>query len=156
MGVIGAVASDYRIAHPLIVRLLGALVAGLGAFVLLLALVVGVLGLPSAVLGSGIVLAVLALVAGGVLLLRGVVIVRLDDLGYRVRLVRGAGVTRARWADVEDAVAATVAGERCLVLRLRDGSTTTIPVRLLAGNADDLARDLQAHLDQGHGYRRLT
>jgi len=150
------VASDYRIAHALIVRLLGALVAGLGAFVLLLALVVGLLGLPSAVLGTGIVLAVLALVAGGVLLLRGVVIVRLDDLGYRVRLVRGAGVTRARWADVEDAVAATVAGERCLVLRLRDGSTTTIPVRLLAGNADDLARDLQAHLDQGHGYRRLT
>lgn len=149
-------ASDYRIAHALIVRLLGALVAGLGAFVLLLALVVGLLGLPSAVLGTGIVLAVLALVAGGVLLLRGVVIVRLDDLGYRVRLVRGAGVTRARWADVEDAVAATVAGERCLVLRLRDGRTTTIPVRLLAGNADDLARDLQAHLDQGHGYRRLT
>ena len=149
-------ASDYRIAHALIVRLLGALVAGLGAFVLLLALVVGLLGLRSAVLGTGIVLAVLALVAGGVLLLRGVVIVRLDDLGYRVRLVRGAGVTRARWADVEDAVAATVAGERCLVLRLRDGSTTTIPVRLLAGNADDLARDLQAHLDQGHGYRRLT
>jgi len=156
LGVIGAVASDYRIAHALIVRLLGALVAGLGAFVLLLALVVGLLGLPSAVLGTGIVLAVLALVAGGVLLLRGVVIVRLDDLGYRVRLVRGAGVTRARWADVEDAVAATVAGERCLVLRLRDGRTTTIPVRLLAGNADDLARDLQAHLDQGHGYRRLT
>ena len=149
-------ASDYRIAHALIVRLLGALVAGLGAFVLLLALVVGLLGLPSAVLGTGIVLAVLALVTGGVLLLRGVVIVRLDDLGYRVRLVRGAGVTRARWADVEDAVAATVAGERCLVLRLRDGRTTTIPVRLLAGNADDLARDLQAHLDQGHGYRRLT
>ena len=26
-----------------------------------------------------------------------------DDQGYAVRLVRGAGVTRARWTDVEDA-----------------------------------------------------
>lgn len=156
LGLIGAVASDYRIAQPLIVRLLGALVAGLGGFVLLLALVVGSLTLPSAVLGTGMVLAVVTLLAGGVLLLRGAVVVHLDDVGYRVRFVRGAGVTQARWTDVEDAVAATVAGERCLVLRLRDGRTTTIPMRMLAGSADDFARDLQVHLDRGHGYRRLT
>ena len=55
--------------------------------------------------------------------------VRLDDEGYQVRFVRGAGVKQARWKDVEDVVATTVADERCVVLRLRDGRTTTIPVR---------------------------
>jgi hypothetical protein len=56
---------------------------------------------------------------------------------------------------VEDAVATTVAGERCVVLRLRDGRTSTVPVGALAGSAAELVQDLQAHLDRGHGYRRL-
>ena len=37
---------------------------------------------------------------------------RLDEDGYRVRLVRGAGVRAARWRDVEDAVAASPRGSR--------------------------------------------
>ncbi len=40
-----------------------------------------------------------------------------------------------------------------MVLRLRDGRTTTIPVDVLSGSADGFVRDLQDHLDRGHGYR---
>lgn len=149
-------ASDYRIAQPLVVRLLGTLLVALGALVVLLAVLVELADLPSAVLGAGMALSVLAFLVGGGLLLRGGVVVRLDDIGYRVRFVRGAGVPQARWADVEDAVATTVAGERCVVLRLRDGRTTTIPVRMLSGSVDAFVRDLKAHLDRGHGYRRLA
>lgn len=148
--------SDYRVSRHLVIRLIGALFVGLGILVVVLALLVAVLDLPSTVLGTGLVLAVLTVLTVGGLLVRGAVLVRLDRTGYRVRLLRGAGVTRARWTDVEDAVASTVAGERCIVLRLRDGRTTTIPVRMLSGSADAFVHDLQAHLNAGHGYRRLT
>ena len=60
-----------------------------------------------------VVLAVLGLVAVfgfGYVLTRRSYVVRLDDEGYRVRLVRGAGVTAARWKDVEEAAAATPRG----------------------------------------------
>ena len=65
-------------------------------------------------------------------------VVRLDDDGYRVRLVRGAGVSAARWTDVEDAGRPpTRAASPCVVLRLRDGRTTTIPVGALAGDREE-------------------
>ncbi len=63
---------------------------------------------------------------------------------------------QARWRDVEDVVAATVSGHDVVVLRLRDGRTTSIPVRVLDTRADDFVKDLSAHLDRGHGYRRLS
>lgn len=148
--------SDYRIARALAVRLWGILLVLLGGAVLLLALLVAVAGAPARVLAFGMVAAVAMLLMSGVLLLRRGVVVRLDDLGYRVRFVRGAGVTQARWVDVEDVVATTVAGERCVVLRLRDGRTTTIPVRMLSGTGDGFVKDLQGHLNRGHGYRRLA
>ena len=136
--------------------MLGVLIASLGVVVVVLTLLVGLLRLPSAVLGAGIVAVVLVLLAGGLLLTRGATVVRLDETGYRVRLVRGAGVTEARWLDVEDVVATTVAGERCIVLRLKNGRATTVPVRMLAAAPDDFVKDLQGHLNTGHGYRRIT
>ncbi len=149
-------ASDYRLSQPLIARLLGISLASLGVLVLLLTLLVGLFGLPAGVLGVGIVLAVAAFLAVGFLLLRGTPVVRLDETGYRVRFVRGAGVSQARWTDVEDVVATTMEGERCVVLRLRDGRTTTVPVRALAGSTDAFVQDLQEHLNKGHGYRRIN
>jgi hypothetical protein len=41
------------------------------------------------------------------------------------------------------------------VLRLRDGRTTTIPVRLLDTDPDAFVRAVSAYLDRGRGYRRL-
>lgn len=148
--------SDYRLSQPLAARILGVLLAALGVFVVLLTLLVGVLDLPPAVMLGGIVVGVVAFLAGGFFLTRRATVVRLDDAGYRVRLVRGAGVKQARWTDVEDVVATTVEGERCVVLRLRNGRTTTIPVRLLGASPDAFVKDLQGHLNRGHGYRRIN
>lgn len=148
--------SDYRLSQPVVVRMMGALLVLLGVVVLLMTLGVGVLGVPTVVLSVGIVLVALLLLAGALVLTRGVTLVRLDDAGYRVRFVRGAGVQQARWTDVEDVVATTVVGERCVVLRLRDGRTTTIPVRLLRTSPEAFVKDLQGHLNRGHGYRRIN
>jgi hypothetical protein len=150
------VATDYRISQRLVLGLLGGLFAVIGGLVVLLVALVTVFDLPAAVVSAGVVVAVLTLLAGTVLLRARTVVVRLDDVGYQVRLVRGAGVSQARWTDVEDVVATVVAGDRCVVLRLRDGRTTTIPVRMLAVSGDTFATDLQQHLNRGHGYRRIN
>lgn len=149
------VPSDYRFAPQLVARLMGFFLAGVGSLVFLVTAAVAAFSLPVTVLTVTVVLAVVAVFAGGWLFTRRLTVVRLDERGYQVRLVRGAGVAQARWTDVEDVVATTVQEERCVVLRLRDGRTTTVPVRVLAGDADDFVRDLQRHLDKGHGYRRL-
>ncbi|HEX6246824.1 MAG TPA: hypothetical protein VFZ64_03040 [Nocardioidaceae bacterium] len=149
-------ASDYRLSRPLAARMLGALLVTVGVVVVLLTLAVVLLDLPVSVLTGSVLGAAVLVLVGSVLLARGTTVVRLDDTGYRVRFVRGAGVTEARWTDVEDVVTSTSSGERCVVVRLRDGRTTTIPVRLLSARADDFVRDLQTHLDRGHGYRRLS
>lgn len=115
----------------------------------------GVFGLPIIALSVGIVLVVAAVLVVGLLLTRKAVVVRLEDDGYQVRLVRGAGVKQARWKDVEDVVVTTAGGERCVVLRLRDGRTTTVPVRALAAEPTVFIKDLQEHLNTGHGYRRI-
>ena len=148
--------SDYRFSQPLIARMMGFFLAALGVLVFLLTAAVGLFRLPVTVLAVGVVLTVVAVFAIGFLLTRKLSVVRLSDIGYEVRLVRGAGVKQARWTDVEDVVASTAGGERYVVLRLRDGRTTTVPVRVLAGDADDFVRDLQQHLNRGHGYRPLS
>ena len=80
----------------------------------------------------------------------------LDETGYRVRRLRGAGVRAARWREVEDAVRASIAGHDCVVLRLKDGRTTTIPVDVLETTPDALLEELTGRLDRGRGHRRLS
>jgi hypothetical protein len=150
-----AVTTDYRFSTPLLVRTMGALLAVAGVLLLLVGVLVGVLDLPLAVLTAAVVLVVLMVVAGGFLLSRVTSLVHFDDSGYRVRWLRGAGVKQARWRDVEDAVTATVSGHDCVVVRLRDGRTTTIPVTVLDAPPTAFIEDLSGRLDQGHGYRRL-
>ena len=147
--------SSYRLSARVAARVLAAGLAATGVLVLLLVGVVLLLSLPSAVLTVGLLLAVVAVLALGLLATRRAVLLSLDATGYRIRFVRGAGVRQAGWAQVEDVAATVVAGERCVVLRLRDGRTSTVPVDVLEGRADDLVHDLQQHLDRGHGYRRL-
>lgn len=156
MGLIVVVTDAYRLSRPVAARLTGVLLVAVGVLVVALTLLVALAGLPSWVLAAGVLAAALVVLVAAVALTRRVAVVRLDDVGYEVRYVRGVGVDRARWSDVEDAVASTIAGERCVVLRLRDGRTSTIPVRMLEGSADAFVQDLQARLDKGHGYRRLT
>jgi len=150
LGLIDDVASDYRLSGHLTARLLGFFLAGLGVAVFALTVIVGVTGLPVVVVTGGVVLAVVAILLVGFLFTLRSAVVRLDEEGYQVRLVRGAGVKAARWREVEGVVATTVASERCVVLRLKGGRTTTVPVRVLAGDPDAFVRDLQSHLDR-HG-----
>lgn len=76
-----------------------------------------------------------------------------DAEGYVVRRVRGAGVTRARWTEVDDASVAVRHDVACVVLRLRDGGSTTIPVGVLAVDKDDFVRELQQRLQTARGLR---
>ena len=155
MGVIVDVHSDYRLAAPLLVRLMGAGLALAGLVVVAVALVGASLAWPAAVLTAVVVVAGVGLLVLALALTRLAPVVRLGEIGYRVRWVRGAGVKQGRWKDVEDVVATTVADARVVVLRRRDGRTTTIPVEILAGSGDDFVRDLQRHLNRGHGYRPI-
>lgn len=154
MGVIVLVPSEFRLSKPLAVRLFGFVVLAGGLAVVGAGVLAGLLDLPDWAVPATVTVVVCALLGAAVVLARLAPVV-LDAIGYRVRLVRGVGVAQARWTDVEDVVATTAAGERCVVLRLRDGRTSTIPVRVLAVDPDDFVRDLQEHLDRGHGYRRL-
>lgn len=150
------VGSDYRFSTALLVRLLGVLLALVGLVLVLVAGAVVALDLSRTVLTVAVVGGVLAVVVGGFLVTRVATLVHFDETGYQVRFVRGAGVKQARWREVEDAVAATVSGHNCVVLRLRDGRTTTIPVGVLAADAATFMDDLRARLDKGHGYRRIS
>jgi hypothetical protein len=154
-GVIDDVHSDYRLAAPLLIRMMGAGLTLAGVAVVLVVLGGALFSWPAAVLSTVVVVAVVAVVALAAVLMRLTPVVRLGEVGYEVRWVRGAGVKQGRWKDVEDVVATTVADARVVVLRRRDGQTTTIPVGILAGSADDFVRDLRQHLDTGHGYRPI-
>jgi hypothetical protein len=152
---ISSVSSDYRLSPQLAARLLGASLVLWGLLVLLVTVVVVLFQAPVVLVSLIGVLCLLGIGTTGFLLTRSAYVVRLGPDGYRVRFVRGAGVKQARWLDVEDVVTTTVAGARCVVLRLRDGRSTTIPVDVLAGDREDFVRTLQQLLDGGHGLRRL-
>jgi hypothetical protein len=149
------VTSDYRFATALVVRAMGGLLALLGLLLVLVGVLVTTLDVPIGLLTTAVVLAVLVVVVGGFLLTRLTPLVHFDETGYRVRWLRGAGVKQARWKEVEDVVTATVSGHDCVVLRLRDGRTTTIPVKVLDTTPTTFIEDLSRRLDAGHGYRRL-
>lgn len=146
---------EFTLAPALRMRLLGVVLVLVGLLTALGFALVWLLDLPGWAGGAVMVLAVLAVLAGGLLLGVRRWVVRLDEHGYRVRWLRSAEVKVARWTDVLDLRATTLAGTRCLVLRLRSGRTTTLPVDLVEGDPDAFAAALSAHLDRGHGYRRL-
>jgi hypothetical protein len=147
-------ASDYRLSPALGARLVGLLTVGVALLVFVATGVVALLDLHTLVLLPVAVVGV-ALVLGVGAWLRSTPVVHLDDEGYRVRLVRGAGVRNARWKDVAEAVASSPRGIPCLVLRLTDGRSTTIPVQAVAADRDEFARDVREHLRRGEGLRPL-
>jgi hypothetical protein len=139
----------YRLAPSLVVRLTGAALLATALAVLVATVVTATTGA-----GPGVILVVavlgLAAVAGVAWWAsRGAYVVRLDQLGYQVRLVRGAGVTRARWADVAEASTAQLRGTPCVVLALRDGRTTTVPTAALAADRDEFVAEVRKFLRHG-------
>lgn len=146
---------DFALAPALRGRLLGTGLVAIGAVVVLGILVTWLADLSTVFVSGLVTLALLGVLALGLLVGVRHWVLRLDDLGYRVRGLRSTQATSARWSDVLDLQASTVNGHRCVVLRLRDGRTTTLPVDVFEGGARVLTDALSAHLDRGHGYRRL-
>jgi hypothetical protein len=143
--------SDYRLSPALGARLLGSALVGLAVLVFATTVVVTVLDLSVVVVVVVAALGLAVVLVGGHLLTRRAYVVRLGEEGYHVRLVRGAGVRTARWSEVQDAVTASPGGVPCLVLRLRDGRTTAVPVQVLAVDREEFARDVRAHLERSSG-----
>jgi hypothetical protein len=147
-GSTGPGVTHYRLAPAVVLRLAGAALVALAVLVVLLSVVAGLAGWPfwPVVVVAAVGLAAVAATAwyAG----RAAYVVRLDPLGYDVRLVRGAGAKRARWTDVAEVATAEVHRSPCIVVSLRDGRTTTIPVSVLAGDRDEFANRLRTLLQR--------
>ena len=144
---------DFGLNPAFAARLVGGLLVVVALVVLGTTVLVALAGwTPLVVYAVAVVGVVLVLGVGGWLRSRASVL-HVDEDGYRVSLIRGAGVAEARWRDVEDAVTAHPRGVPCVVLRLRDGRTTSIPVPALAIDREELVVDLQRRLQRGHGLR---
>ncbi len=146
-------ATEFGLAPQLRARLMGAALLCLGGLLAVGSLLVAVLRLPPDTIIGVAVLVVVAIFALGFVLVRRWFVVRVDATGYRVRFVRGAGVRSARWADVEDVQTQTRAKARCVVLRLRDGRQTTVPVDLIEGDREAFVRELQDRLTAAGGRK---
>ena len=148
-------ATVYRLAPAVAARLLGAVLVAVAVLILSSTVAIAVFDLHTVFLLVPVALTILLLVATWWAWRQKGWIARLTPEGYRVQWVRGVGTASGRWKDVEDAVATTVADSPVVVLRLRDGRTTTIPVEMLAVDRETFVRDVQEHLQQGHGLRKL-
>lgn len=146
---------DYRLAPLVTARFVGLSLVLLALTMFAGTTIVALTGLPPDLLVVLLLLGVVGVFALGWWLRSRAYVVRCLPDGYRIGLVRGAGVKEAPWQSVEDAVAATPRGVPAVVLRLRDGRTTTIPVGLLAVDKDDFVRELQRYLQHGQGLRKL-
>lgn len=147
--------SDYRLAPAFAARFVGVLLVGLAVVLVLATVLVAVLSLPGVTLLVVVVVGVVGVITAAVLVSQRVAVVHLGADGYRVRLVRGAGVNAADWREVEEAVTAAPGGVPVIVLHLRDGRSTTIPVQALAADREEFARDLREHLQRGQRLRPL-
>jgi hypothetical protein len=145
----------YRLAPAVVVRFVGLALVGLALLLFVSTAVVALTGLPGDLMVLVVLLGVVGCLTLGWWLRARAWVLRCTDEGYRVGLVRGAGVTEARWSAVEDAVTTVRHDVACVELRLRDGRTTTIPVGVLAVDREQFVRELQGRLQRGHGLRPL-
>lgn len=144
---------DYRLAPLVTARFVGLYLVLLAIVVFAGTALVFVAGWSGDLLILVAVVGLVGLAVAGWWLRRRAYVLRATPDGYSVRMVRGAGVKAARWTQVEDAITTTIHDHPCVVLRLKDGGTTTIPVSLLAVDREQFVRELQQHLQRGHRLR---
>ncbi|CAB4955080.1 unannotated protein [freshwater metagenome] len=148
-------ATVHRLAPAVAARLLGVVLCAVAVLILVSTLLIAVLDLHTVFLLVPVVVTIASLVACWWLWREKGWVVKFTDEGYRVQWVRGVGAASARWKDVEDAVTTTLLEAPVVVLRLRDGRTTTIPVEMVAMDREAFARDLREHLQRGQGLRNF-
>jgi hypothetical protein len=143
--------SSYRLSTAHVLRAFGPLIIGLGAGWILLA-TAGVTGVV-----RGIAAAVTLIIVGGGILavVRPPRVLALSADGYRVSLVRGGGVARSSWSEVESVGTQVRGSALCLVFILKDGATSLVPLSLLGARHAEAQREVHERLNQAHGYRRL-
>ena len=147
-------AQDFRLAPAIGVRFVGAAFVSIAVVVFVLTFVAAAAKVPFVwVLGLA-ALAVLATVGLGVAL-RRLPAVRMDEEGYAVHWLRGVGVRRAAWSEVEEANTASQDGVDCVVIQLREGRTTTIPMAALAVPRDQFVSVLRDELKRARPTRPL-
>ncbi|MDN5894639.1 MAG: hypothetical protein L0H93_11505 [Nocardioides sp.] len=139
--------SDYRLAPQFAARLLGLTLIVLGLLVFVATMIVVLFSAPVMILNVTVVVAVIGIFALGWVFKQKSWVVRTTPEGYVVKWVRGAGTKQARWLDVESLATDTVAGSPCVVIRLRDGRTTTIPVEVIAADRERFVSELQDRLE---------
>lgn len=150
-----AVVSDYRLAPLVVARFVGMSLVALAVLMFVGTALVATLGLPGDLLVVLLLVGVVGVFVLAWWLRSRAYVVRLATDRYRVRLVRGAGVTEALWKDVENVATAEPRGIPCVVLHLLDGRTTSIPVAALDADREAFVRDLRDHLQRGQGLRPL-
>lgn len=136
----------YRPHRALVARVLGTGILVLALLVVAATVVLTVVGAPEWVLVFLVLAYIAAFAVLAVWAVKTVWIVRLDETGYRVRFVKGAGVRSAAWTDVVDLAATEPGGFPCLELTLADGRTTLIPVEVMDGDREQFVRDVREHL----------
>ncbi len=146
---------ELALAPALRLRLLGTGLVAIGVVVALGVLLMWLVDAATALVTGLVVLGGVGVLVLGLLLGLRHWVVRLDQHGYRVRGLRPR-VRAARWTDVLDLQAVNATGNRCVVLRLRDGRTTVLPVDAIEGGPVRLTELLTEHLQRSHGFRRLT
>jgi hypothetical protein len=146
---------DYRLAPLVVARIVGSYLVGLALLVFVATVAVAAAGWSGDVLVVLLAAGVVGLVILVWWLRTRAYVVRFDADGYRLGLVRGAGVRQARWTEVTDAGATTAGGAPCVELRLREGGSTVIPVAAVAIDRDEFVRELREWLQRGHGLRPL-
>ncbi len=143
--------TTYRLGRALVLRVAGVVVAMLG----LCWLVITLMSLPSAGVVPLMLLTGCLLLATAILALRPPRVLDLDTDGYRVRLVRGTGESRAQWRSVDAVETAPVGGALCLLVSLSGGRSSVIPLSLLGARSAEAQREIHERLNGAHGYRRL-
>lgn len=146
---------DYRLHPAYAARLLGVALVALALLTVGVTVLVALLGWSPDVIVVTVGVALVAVLALGWWLRTRAWVLRVSADGYRVALVRGAGVREARWSQVKDASTYHTRGVPCVLLRLRDGRSTALPVSVLAMDDDAFARELQERLRAGSGIRPL-
>jgi hypothetical protein len=142
--------STYRLAPALGARLVGRSLVTLAVLVVVATLLGAILGIGWWLAGGITVVGVVLVGLWAWSLFRLTWAVRLTSGGYAVRLLRGVGARAASWSEVDEVVAASPAGQRCLVLHLRDGRATRLPMAALAGDPDAFAHDVRRRVRDAH------
>ncbi|MGA8256132.1 MAG: hypothetical protein WB767_06100 [Nocardioides sp.] len=140
----------YRLAPAMVARFMGLGLVLVAVLMFVMTAVVAGSSIPPDLLVVVLALGMLA-VFGTISWLRRSYVVRLDGEGYSVRMVRGVGVAEGTWMEVTEAVAAHPHDVACVILHRADGTTTTIPMSMLAVDRDRFAEDVRGYLRRAHG-----